>query len=558
LTISKINLENKSNPGSSPLLPIMAVILCLLPFVNKAFHVDDPLFLWTAQQIQKHPLDFYGFPVHWYDTEMPMAEVTKNPPLASYYLAGIASITGYNEIGLHLGFIPIAIAAAAGTFYLSRRLGSKPVPATLIAVLTPVFLVSGTTLMCDMMLLAFWVWALFFWLRGIDAGKKTDLLLSMVLVCLAIMTKYFGITLLALLGVYAFAKKPKSREWLPYLLIPLAVMLLYQWLTAALYGKGLLYDAFTYVTEFKDVVRPVSSHQTLIALAFTGGCLLPVLFFSPFIWSAKILRVGFITPFVIAVILYFSATIGVMNVHDKEGTRWDLIISVSLMAATGISLLGAAWDEFRRNKGPDTLMLLLWILGTFFFAGFMNWTINARSLLPMVPAAGILIARRIEKTQSCKRWGTLRYMVPLILSLMIAMAVAWADYAVADKARTAARISHNEYANDHKIWFEGHWGFQYYMQQYGHKPVDMKKRDISAGDMIVVPLNNINIIPLRDDLISLKKVLRLPSCQWLATMQKNIGAGFYSHYCGPVPFLFGNIPPETYYLFEVNASTTKK
>ena len=52
----------------------------LLPFIDKAFHIDDPLFLWTARQIQNRPLDFYRFNVNWYWSEMPMASVTKNPP----------------------------------------------------------------------------------------------------------------------------------------------------------------------------------------------------------------------------------------------------------------------------------------------------------------------------------------------------------------------------------------------------------------------------------------------------------------------------------------------
>jgi hypothetical protein len=41
-------------------------------------------------------------------------------------------------------------------------------------------------------------------------------------------------------------------------------------------------------------------------------------------------------------------------------------------------------------------MLMLWVLGTFVFAAFMNWTVNARSILPMTPAIGILIVRRLE------------------------------------------------------------------------------------------------------------------------------------------------------------------
>jgi len=37
--------------GKTRLLLIAITIAALAPFLNKAFHVDDPLFLWIAQQI---------------------------------------------------------------------------------------------------------------------------------------------------------------------------------------------------------------------------------------------------------------------------------------------------------------------------------------------------------------------------------------------------------------------------------------------------------------------------------------------------------------------------
>jgi len=38
----------------------------------------------------------------------------------------------------------------------------------LAAVLTPVFLVSSTNVMCDTMMLCFWVWAIVYWRRGLE------------------------------------------------------------------------------------------------------------------------------------------------------------------------------------------------------------------------------------------------------------------------------------------------------------------------------------------------------------------------------------------------------
>ena len=67
-------------------------VAVLSPQLNKPFNIDEPLFIWAARNIQTHPGDPYGFKVNWYGTIWPMADVTKNPPLACYYLAVAGSI----------------------------------------------------------------------------------------------------------------------------------------------------------------------------------------------------------------------------------------------------------------------------------------------------------------------------------------------------------------------------------------------------------------------------------------------------------------------------------
>src|ERR1022692_3832133 len=56
---------------------LLLALACLLPFGGKALHMDDPLFIWAAKQITRHPFDPYGFSVVWYGNRMPMSEVTQ-------------------------------------------------------------------------------------------------------------------------------------------------------------------------------------------------------------------------------------------------------------------------------------------------------------------------------------------------------------------------------------------------------------------------------------------------------------------------------------------------
>ena len=69
-----------------------------------------------------------------------------------------------------------------------------------------------------------------------------------------------------------------------------------------------------------------------------------------------------------------------------------------LMALGGASLLGLAVSEVRRDRSAESWLLVLWLLGTFVFAGFVNWVNNGRSILPMAPALGILLVRRLDET----------------------------------------------------------------------------------------------------------------------------------------------------------------
>src|SRR5438105_10998028 len=83
----------------------IAVIAALAPFLNKAFHLDDPLFLWMAHQVSQHLSDPYGFSVNWYVSTKPMFSVMQNPPLNAYYMALAASFLSCSAVGLQGAFI---------------------------------------------------------------------------------------------------------------------------------------------------------------------------------------------------------------------------------------------------------------------------------------------------------------------------------------------------------------------------------------------------------------------------------------------------------------------
>jgi 4-amino-4-deoxy-L-arabinose transferase-like glycosyltransferase len=536
------------------IIPAAVTIVCLIPFANKAFHIDDPLFIWSAKQIQSSPADFYGFSVNWYGWEAPMAEVTKNPPVTCYYIALVASLFGWSEVAMHIAFLIPAVAMALGTYCLAERFCSRPALAALAAVLTPGFLVSSTNIMCDTMMLAFWVWAVFLWVRGIEAHKNLSLFFAAVLVAICALTKYFGIALFALLFVYSIVQKRKLGAWVLFLLVPAIILAGYQWATYNLYGRGLLSDAAVYATERGWSQAAGLFSKGLINLFFTGGCMAIVLFYGLLLWSRRVLIGGVVLMILFMLILIAMEKIGKISIRSTGGINWNFLIQAGLMAVTGVSILGLIGTDFRRCRNAESLLLLLWVLGTFIFAGFINWTINARSILPMTPAVGILLMRRIEQysNKTTRRRGTWQIAWPLVPAAIVSLLVCWADYTWANTARSAAAAIHGTFENSqHTVWFQGHWGFQYYMEAAGGKALDLENAAVAKKDIIITPLNNTNTKPLPEGRVYPGEVFQFTPYRRLATMNRWLGAGFYSDRWGPLPFMIGPVGPEKYRAFVV-------
>jgi len=548
MATSANNLQARWPAYRADVLLGLLTLLCLLPFSGKAFHIDDPLFIWGAQQITKHPLDPYGFKVVWYATQMSMSEVTKNPPLGAYYAAMLGSVAGWSERALHIGFLLPALTLVLGTYYLALRFTESAWVAAAATLLTPGFIVSSTSVMCDTMMLALWVVAVLFWIKGLEPFSPVYLLASVLLVAACSLTKYFGIALIPLLFVYSLVRLRRFGSWVFFLLIPVVVLAGYQIWTHSLYGRGLLSDAAAYANPLPQGQATSRLAKSMVGLAFLGGCAFTGLTFVPFLWSRKQILAG-------AVLSGFAGLAtwkGWINLQSPAAhDHWFAVsCQLTLYLAGGISVLALAAIDLWKKRDADSLLLALWILGTFTFAAFLNWTINARSVLPLIPAAGILLARRLDS----KPFPLLRkfprfLMIPLVISGALSIAAASADAELADSARTAAAFIHSQSSGaSANIFFEGHWGFQYYMQSYGAQPVDVQSFRFTPGGVIVIPENNTNIFGVPPGIPALQQVIEIKTNPWIATMRPEVGAGFYASVWGPLPLAFGAVPPERYRL----------
>jgi 4-amino-4-deoxy-L-arabinose transferase-like glycosyltransferase len=540
-------MGDNATPGGwiqrNPRLLLIAIALaCLLPFAGKAVHLDDPLFIWAARQMQTRWWDPYGFDVNWYGWSMPMFEVTKNPPLASAYLALIISLFGEHEVWLHLAFLVPAIAAVLGTYTLAQRTCAFPFHTALALLAMPVFLISSTTLMCDVLMLAFWIWAVVFWIRGLDTQRASLLALAGLLAGLSVLTKYFGIALVPLLFAYSVARN-RGRDWrsLLWLLIPIAFAGIFEWATRAFYGHGLLSEAFGYTQENRTSSRGAFGIKALAALSFTGGCSAIVPICGPFLARFRTWVWGILGALILAVVLWRFPLVSNPSRQFTLGfaAQWSLFL------LAGAAVLALPISEMKRRRTPESWLLLLWVFGTLGFC-VVNWTVNGRSILPMAPALAILLLRQIENRGGLKRSFIWCAGVGVALSLV----VAFADYRLAESARAAVKefAQRVETLPKGTIWFQGHWGFQYYAQAHGWRPFESERSRPQSGDLIVLPVNNTNLQQIPPERVERLFVAELPVVPWVTTMSRALDAGFYSDQRGPLPFAFGVVPTEKYYI----------
>jgi len=522
-------------------------LACLLPFAGKAVHMDDPLFIWTAKHIQAQPIDFYGFSVDWGYEDTPMTTAMQNPPLAAYYMAAVGAIFGWSEVALHCGYILPALALVLGTYALARKFCSHPFTVALLLISSPVFMISSTGLMCDTMMSALWVWAVFFWIKGLEPENPRLLLTAATFVAACSLTKYFGICLIPLLVVYSFLQRKSAGRWLLYFLWPMIILLAYQWWTARLYGRGLLADSANMAVAKRTATGALS--RTIETLAFCGGCFFAALPALPLLWGKRGTFLGAGGAGLMGLLIVAMGKVGNFAVVEAGQVKWWYLLQISMFVLGAIVILALAWNDFRRNRNPASLVLLLWIAGVLVFVGGINWTVAGRNFLPLAPAAALLVVRRLELSPG----NGAKYLCwPLGISLAVALMVAGADWRLAGVARDAAVNLTKPLVPRYKsIAFEGHWGFQYYMEQLGFEPLRRNPLVLKTNEAFIVPLQNTSLFRLPDNLAAKEAEFNYFPSKWISIQNAKAGAGDYSDGWGPMPFVFGPALAETYLVVRV-------
>ncbi len=538
--------EDRRRRWGAPLCAFLLPIVLLAPFANKAYHLDDPLSLWTAQHILQDPIRFFDYPLNWTGVEGPAYLVIKNPPLSMYYMAAIGAIFGWGEVPMHLAFLLPSAFASLGTYFVARRFCRQPLLASAAATLTPAVLISSSTVMTTVTMLAFYLWAIETWLRGLDSSRARWFFISAALMTASALSQYFGASTVPLMLAYTLLKRHKPGAWLLALAIPVVALLDYEAITRYLFGVGLFFDAGSYASLYRSSEQTPAWFRLLAGLVYTGGCVWTAFWFTPLYGRRVALAVVSLTG--ASVVLGWFLFESLLSGSAREGdeiSRWSVSLHFGVFVVAGALGLGLALYDLWRERSPESVLLALWIFGAFAFAAIFNWTINARSLLGMAAPAAILAVRHLDRVRAVPLRSWVQWL-PIAPMAALALVLVYADFTIANAGRAAARQLYQTLpAEAGRNVYMGHWGFQYYMQQGNARQFNLEGTQLSVGDMLILPDNNMRPFAV-PEIYSHKYAYGFDVFPWASTWNFHVGAAYYSNTWGPFPYVLGHTTPERY------------
>ena len=143
-------------------------------------------------------------------------------------------------------------------------------------------------------------------------------------------------------------------------------------------------------------------------------------------------------------------------------------------------------------------VLFLWFWGILAACCLVFYSGSVRYAVLALPAFLLLWQYALETAHS-SRTAKSALLLSLALTLPYSLAIASADYRFAEVYREeSARILEHLGNQNQQIWYTGEWGFRYYMEKLGARPLTKTGVEPVAGNIIVKPYIALPWITLYD------------------------------------------------------------
>jgi hypothetical protein len=490
----------------------LALLFTLLN-APKPLLVDDSAYYFYAKQIAQDPLRPYAFHMFWYQHPSPANEILA-PPGLPYWWAIAYGLFGEQPFWWKVWLLPYSLIFVFALDALFRRFArGLETPLVWMTVLSPTFLPS-LNLMLDVPALALVLGSVALFFRS--CARESFLLAGAagLVAGLAMETKYTAFMAPAIILLYAFMFR---RITLGILAsgVALLVFVYWEWFIAIYHGEShficnlkqqdsTLNEKFQLIWPLLTIVGALSPPVSLLGLAALG------------LRRASLAVIGAVMAIGYLVLACFDGVFILSgnpplpgDWHEPEEMPLEYVIFGALgLVSLGVTLVGI-WCLCvrKRDAGVDNpfshspiafvlspfrrmdLFLVLWLLGE--MAGYFLLTpFPAVRRVMGVMVVGTLLAGRLA-ARTCAAWPR-RNVIHGVAAASVALGVLFYSvdlldaFAEKNAAEGAAEFI-RERQPEARIWYVGHWGFQYYAERAGMIPVVPDQSILGEGDWLVKP-----------------------------------------------------------------------
>ncbi|MCK9419646.1 MAG: hypothetical protein M0R70_09735 [Nitrospirae bacterium] len=539
----------KNSVLRSALPALLLSALVLIPFFNKAFTIDDPVFLFEARHALVDPLHPTAFEMTWDEKPERVSQLVPTGPVMAWLLIPTVLADGAEWLA-HATQLAMLWFAIIATVSLAQRFGlPKPWPTAsgLILVAMPAVLGMAGTAMPDVPAMAFGIAGIERLIAWSQNRRYSQALLTALFLGIAPLTRTHQILLLGVGGILllgpTFSLAALRNRWSAFLplVAALLITLAVNFITSDphpgagnLAGAAIRYSSVS-ISQFARNAVALPIHWVL-AMAFA----LP--------WTALRWRTMLRNRLVLG-----AAAAGVLLSAMALAYTTYLSLPLSIIAGLGIAVL---WDLFAdgwSRRDSIQLALGLWLLIALPAVFYAN--LPPKYMVVSAPAAALLIARELSSRKGKESWLILG--VTVVLGICLGVAILRADATFANLGRqAAAELIAPNVAAGKRVWFVGHWGYQWYAENAGARPATLTPPYPSPGDLIVVSIASalsIRVLEeINDQFPNMTQIARIEDSRLGGRlMNKRIGAGFYSNISGYWPWVWSDSLVDQYTVWRI-------
>ncbi len=490
-----LNLDplSKSSGGFRPPLTVWLAVLVTVANAAKPVTVDDTAYLLFARQIASNPVDPYGFALFWWDQPEPAMAVLC-PPVVPYWLALGMRLFGEHVALLKLWLFPFVwLLAWALHSLLVRFARGMESRVLLLLILSPAVLPT-VNLMLDVPAVALALASVELFIRA--ARRWWLAAFAGIVAGLAMQTKYSAFVAPAVIAWYGLTHR---RFALAALAVGLCVAVFVGWELLLVQKYGQSHFAFhagssgsgglrVFASGKFDLLGPLAGYLGCLAVGagLLAGAALRVtrrwLVGVAVVWCVGFVLVATLprrwtmpNPDVSAVSVFWSV----------GGAVW-----VVAVAACACVMLIRVRKGLSLRANNTSLFVVGWVVIEVVAALGLTPFPAARRVIGLTLVMGLLAARAVSRiNRACPERKPARWVFAVGIGTGVLIAAFDTLDAYPEKvcARGAVEFTRDRPASA-TVWYVGHWGFQYYCEREGLKPLIAKQTVARAGDYIVLPV----------------------------------------------------------------------